>query len=69
MGVRFNMFHLFLLLLALSTPSDASQCDAAPIAIPIQDTQVLSDVDGSYMIGMRTQVGSPPQDILMLPWA
>lgn len=58
-------------LLALSSliiTTRASSCDAEPIRIPIQDTQVLEDVEGSYMIGMRATFGSPAQSILMLPW-
>lgn len=46
----------------------AAQCNVEPQRILIQDTQVLPDVNGSNMIGMRATIGSPPQDILMLPW-
>ncbi|ROV96865.1 hypothetical protein VPNG_09261 [Cytospora leucostoma] len=63
------MFYLFLLISSLLTPSYGLNCDAGPISVPLKDTQVLPDVNGSYMIGLSTQVGSPPQDILMLPWA
>ena len=58
-------------LLALSSlvlSTCASQCDIEPTRIPIQDTQVLGDVEGSYMIGMRATFGSPGQSVLMLPW-
>ncbi|ROV94092.1 hypothetical protein VMCG_08247 [Cytospora schulzeri] len=63
------MLHLLVLFSVLLSPSHGSQCDSGPISIPIQDTQVLPNINGSNMIGLRTQVGSPPQDILMIPWA
>lgn len=59
-------------LLALSSfilAGGASECDVDPIRVPIQNTQVLEDVDGSNMVGMRVTVGSPAQTIVMLPWA
>lgn len=46
----------------------AFQCNIEPKRILIQDTQVLSNVDKSYMIGMRATFGSSAQSILMLPW-
>lgn len=58
-------------LLALSSfilVTRGSKCDIEPTKIPIQDTQILDDVEGSYMIGMRATFGSPAQSILMLPW-
>lgn len=58
-------------LLALSSlimGTRASRCDVDPTRILIQDTQVLEDVEGSYMIGMRATFGSPAQSLLMLPW-
>lgn len=63
------MLQLLLLFSALFLPSHGLQCNSKPISIPIQDTQVLPSINGSNMIGLRTQVGSPPQDILMIPWA
>ncbi|KAI3395022.1 hypothetical protein diail_1845 [Diaporthe ilicicola] len=58
-----------LLLSTLIVPSHASTgCDATAISIPPQDTKVLDDVEDSYMIGLRTKLGTPSQDILMLPW-
>lgn len=58
-------------LLALSSfflAGSASKCDVEPIRVPLQDTQVLKDIEGSNMIGMRAHVGSQIQSILMLPW-
>lgn len=69
-AARLKMLWIVLLLSAFIPSSHASSsCDAGPISIPIQDTQVLDDVEGSYMIGLRTKLGTPAQDILMLPWA
>lgn len=63
------MLCIILLLSALIAPSHASTgCGAAAISIPLQDTKVLDDVKDSYMIGLRTKLGTPFQDILMLPW-
>lgn len=58
-------------LLALSSfilATHASKCDVEPTKLPLQDTQILEDVEASYMIGMRATFGSPAQSILMLPW-
>lgn len=64
------MLFVTLLIAASITASYASgNCDAAAISIPIQDTKVLDDVEDSYMIGLRTKLGTPSQDILLLPWA
>ncbi|KAH7171161.1 aspartic peptidase domain-containing protein [Dactylonectria macrodidyma] len=47
----------------------ASICDAEPLVLTIQDVQVLPDVRDSYMKGIAAQIGSPSQDIVLLPWA
>lgn len=47
----------------------ASICDAEPLVLTIQDVQVLPDVQDSYMKGIAAQIGSPAQDIVLLPWA
>ncbi|KAL1850732.1 hypothetical protein Daus18300_012810 [Diaporthe australafricana] len=47
----------------------ASGCNSTPISLPIQDTQVLPNIEGSNMYGLRVQIGSPAQDIVMMPWA
>lgn len=64
-----DMLSLALVLASLAVSTRATNCDVDPIRVAIQDTQVLPDVNGSYMIGLRATVGSPAQNILMLPWA
>jgi hypothetical protein len=44
-------------------------CSADPIVLPIRDVQVLSDVKDSFMKGIAAKVGSPEQDVVLLPWA
>ncbi|KAH6977349.1 aspartic peptidase domain-containing protein [Ilyonectria sp. MPI-CAGE-AT-0026] len=59
------MLWLFLLIPARA----ASICDAEPLVLAIQDVQVLPNVQDSYMKGIAAQIGSPAQDIVLLPWA
>lgn len=59
------MLWLFLLIPVRA----ASICDAEPLVLTIQDVQVLPDVQDSYMKGIAAQIGSPVQDIVLLPWA
>lgn len=47
----------------------ASSCDAEPLVLPIRDIQVLSENKESYMRGIAAQVGTPPQNLVLLPWA
>jgi hypothetical protein len=61
--------QLLWLVSPIVSPVFATACNSTPISLPIQDTQVLPDVEGSYMFGIRAQVGSPAQDVLMMPWA
>lgn len=63
------MLLLSLALAVGTAAATATNCDVEPIRVAIQDTQVLPDVDVSYMVGMRATIGSPAQSILMLPWA
>lgn len=62
-------FQLLWLVSPMVFPLATAQCNSTPISIPIQDVQVLPEIEGSYMTGIRAQVGSPAQDILLLPWA
>jgi len=50
---------------ALGCKSDA----ARPIALPLRDVLVDLGISDSYMRGIPAKVGTPPQDIAMLPWA
>ncbi|KAH9239395.1 hypothetical protein K456DRAFT_1745551 [Colletotrichum gloeosporioides 23] len=51
-----------------ATPALAS-CDVEPVALPIQDVQVDPNVPDSYMRGIPAKLGTPSQNIVMLPWA
>lgn len=65
------MFQIQLLWLVSSVvfPVSAAGRDSTPISTPIQDVQVLPEIQGSFMTGLRAQFGSPAQDISLLPWA
>ena len=61
-----------LLLLQLPPWATALECEsdaARPIALPLRDVLVDSGISDSYMRGIPAKVGTPPQDIVMLPWA
>ncbi len=47
----------------------AVSCNSQPIALPIRDVQVLPNVANSFMKGIPVRVGSPLQDLAVLPWA
>ncbi|KAL6920518.1 hypothetical protein FSST1_004544 [Fusarium sambucinum] len=47
----------------------ASSCDAQPLVLPIRDVQILADNEESLMRGIAGQVGTPPQNVVLLPWA
>lgn len=65
----FMIFLILLCVVLMSTASGAVNCDASPVSLPIEDIQVVPDISGSFMVGLRATVGSPSQDIVMLPWA
>ncbi|KAK3293754.1 aspartic peptidase domain-containing protein [Chaetomium fimeti] len=44
-------------------------CDtAAPMALPITDVIVDPSIPGSFMRGVPAKIGTPPQDIVVMPW-
>ena len=47
----------------------AVSCSSKPFALPITDVQVEANLTNSFMYGIPVQIGSPVQDIVMLPWA
>ncbi|KAM7194042.1 Aspartic peptidase domain containing protein [Naviculisporaceae sp. PSN 640] len=51
-----------------ATPACES-ATASPLALPITDVQVLPSVGDSFMRGIPARIGTPPQDIVVLPWA
>ncbi|KAM5343232.1 hypothetical protein ACJ41O_014198 [Fusarium nematophilum] len=62
--------HLLLCCLLLAIPAKcASPCDAEPLALPIRDVQVIPEVEGSFIKGIPAKIGSPEQDVVLLPWA
>ncbi|KAF4333542.1 hypothetical protein FBEOM_12654 [Fusarium beomiforme] len=62
------MFHFLFTFLFLRA-AFASSCDAEPLVLPLQDVQVLPDVPNSYMKGVAAEIGTPPQNLVLLPWA
>ncbi|KAF5022906.1 hypothetical protein F66182_5025 [Fusarium sp. NRRL 66182] len=58
----------FLLILPVRCASPPS-CNAEPLALPLGDVQVLPEVRESYIRGISTQVGTPPQNLVLLPSA
>ncbi|KAM7211719.1 Aspartic peptidase domain containing protein [Rhypophila decipiens] len=42
---------------------------ATPLALPITDIQVLPSISDSVMKGIPARIGTPPQDIVLLPGA
>ncbi|KAF5538497.1 hypothetical protein FMEXI_9366 [Fusarium mexicanum] len=61
--------HRFLLTLVFLREAFASSCDAEPLVLPLQDVQVLPDVANSFMKGIPAKIGTPPQNVVLLPWA
>ncbi|KAJ8130410.1 hypothetical protein O1611_g3216 [Lasiodiplodia mahajangana] len=59
----------FLLLILVCEPAFAMSCgDIEPLAFPITDIQILPDNSESLTKGILASVGTPPQDIVFLPW-
>ncbi|KAI2605960.1 acid protease [Hypoxylon fragiforme] len=42
--------------------------DIEPFQLPIKDVQVLPEIPNSLMRGIAATVGTPPQNIVLLPW-
>ena len=59
----------FLSVLLFMRAAFASSCDAEPLVLPLRDVQVLGDNKQSLMRGIPAEVGTPPQKIVLLPWA
>ncbi|KAH8666479.1 aspartic peptidase domain-containing protein [Xylariales sp. PMI_506] len=49
--------------------AEATSCNFQPVSLPLKDIQVLPDIANSFMRGIPVTIGSPPQDIVVLPWA
>ncbi|KAK1830852.1 aspartic peptidase domain-containing protein [Podospora conica] len=64
------MTAIVLLLLAAGAWSALGQdCGSAvPVAFPITDVQTDPAAANSFMRGIPAKIGTPPQDIVMLPW-
>lgn len=60
--------YQFLLALLFVRMAFASSCDAEPLVLPLQDVQVLPDVSDTFMKGIPAEIGTPPQNIVLLPW-
>ena len=61
--------YRFLLTLVFLREAVASSCDVEPLVLPLQDVQVLPDVPNSFMKGIPAKIGTPPQNLVLLPWA
>ncbi|CAG7555605.1 unnamed protein product [Fusarium equiseti] len=59
----------FLSVLLFMRAAIASSCDAEPLVLPLRDVQILGDNKQSLMRGIPAEVGTPPQKIVLLPWA
>ncbi|KAI1088798.1 acid protease [Rostrohypoxylon terebratum] len=47
----------------------ATQCnEIRPFQVPIRDVQVIPENPSSFMQGIPATIGTPPQDIVLLPW-
>ena len=42
--------------------------ECGPVAFPITDVRTDPAVANSLMKGIPAKIGTPPQDIVMLPW-
>lgn len=60
--------HRLYLLLAIPA-IHALSCNVDPLVLPIQDVQVIPDIDDSLIRGIPAKIGSEEQDIVLLPWA
>lgn len=60
--------HRFLLTLPFLREAIASSCDAEPLVLHLRDVQVLPDVPNSFMKGIPAEIGTPPQNLVLLPW-
>lgn len=59
----------YILFVALAAPVCTTTCgEAGLFQLPIRDVQVLPNVSDSFMKGIALSVGTPPQDIVLLPW-
>ncbi|KAF4451229.1 hypothetical protein F53441_5772 [Fusarium austroafricanum] len=47
----------------------ASSCDAEPLVLPLRSVQVKTGIENSYMRGISAEVGTPAQNLVLLPWA
>ncbi|EXJ81473.1 hypothetical protein A1O3_07765 [Capronia epimyces CBS 606.96] len=47
----------------------ASSCELEPLVSPIKDVQVNKPVLDSFMKGIPAKIGTPEQDIVLMPWA
>ncbi|KAI1018512.1 hypothetical protein LB503_005641 [Fusarium chuoi] len=61
--------YRFLLTFLFVRRALTSSCDAEPLVLPLQDVQVLPDVADSFMKGIPAKIGTPPQNLVLLPWA
>ncbi|KAG4279220.1 hypothetical protein FPRO04_05761 [Fusarium proliferatum] len=61
--------YRFLLTFLFVQKALTSSCDAEPLVLQLQDVQVLPDVANSFMKGIPAKIGTPPQNLVLLPWA
>ncbi|CAJ2503101.1 Uu.00g104950.m01.CDS01 [Anthostomella pinea] len=64
-----TVLFLVLQVLLVTSPVIATSCDdIRPLQLPIKDIQVLPKIPDSFMRGIQASIGTPPQDIVVLPW-
>ncbi|KAM4055245.1 aspartic-type endopeptidase [Hirsutella rhossiliensis] len=54
--------------LLASNLAASSSCPQQPFQLPIKDVQVYPNVANSFMTGIPAKIGTPSQDIVLLPW-
>ncbi|PHH81257.1 hypothetical protein CDD83_3633 [Cordyceps sp. RAO-2017] len=62
------MRRLLRLALFMSRLVAASPCRRQLLQLPIKDVRVYPDVAHSFMTGIPAKIGTPPQDVVLLPW-
>ncbi|KAK3305986.1 uncharacterized protein B0T15DRAFT_485463 [Chaetomium strumarium] len=62
------MQHLLIALWAERALGSACDTPASPIALPITDIAVDPNIPDSLMRGVQAKIGTPPQNIVVLPW-
>lgn len=52
----------------LPLPVDAAECAGKAFALPLKDVLVDPNIENSYVMGIPATVGTPEQNVVLLPW-